>query len=145
MLNYLFLWWYFFLYQVRACIILQTMLVMTIYAGQHLLSTWHLGYPCPSLRGDSVSWLSDDILNKMVIPIPIFIPLKLGRHIDLSFYKLQLIFSIFWKFSRFPLPVSVALSSALFTIAHHSPGKSIEIFIFGENILISIFDNFLLV
>ncbi|KAG1365573.1 hypothetical protein COCNU_12G005730 [Cocos nucifera] len=32
---------------------------------------------------------------------------------------------------RFPLPVSVALSSALFTIAHHSPGKSIEIFIFG--------------
>ncbi|XP_073100398.1 uncharacterized protein [Elaeis guineensis] len=31
----------------------------------------------------------------------------------------------------FPLPVSVALSSALFTIAHHSPGKSIEIFIFG--------------
>lgn len=32
---------------------------------------------------------------------------------------------------RFPLPVSVALSSALFATAHQSPGKSIEIFIFG--------------
>ncbi|XP_072955349.1 uncharacterized protein [Typha angustifolia] len=31
----------------------------------------------------------------------------------------------------FPLPVSLALSSTIFTLAHQSPGKSLEIFIFG--------------